>query len=155
MSSAHLAAWLEDELDEVEQAVARPVEVLDDEHERPAAGGELDRRPPRGEERRAVGELALAGADRRGEQVGGSVGGRVAGLREPAPDGAPERLRGQVVGQLEQDRSRVRIGQNVSRWPYGRHWAIGDLRRSGARAEALHRIPRAGASCPPPEPRSR
>ena len=64
----HVGARLEHRLDEVEQAVARPVEVLDDEHERGALGGHLDEPPPRGEERDPV-ALDLGGADRRGKQL--------------------------------------------------------------------------------------
>ena len=134
----HLAAWLEDELDEVEQAVARPVEVLDDEQQRPAEGGELDRRAPGREERRAIGELDLAGADRRGQQVGRSFGGRVAGLLEPASGcrAGARRVAGRP-GSSRSSRSSVRIGQNVSRWPYGRHWAIATCTSGLAGAEAV------------------
>src|SRR5438477_513265 len=52
-------ARLHDELDQVEEAVARPVEVLEHEDERLRSGRDLDRRPPRAEERGAVDDLLL------------------------------------------------------------------------------------------------
>ena len=47
-----VAARLKDELEEVEQRVARPVQVLEGEHQRAPAGGRLDESAPRREERR-------------------------------------------------------------------------------------------------------
>jgi len=79
-------ARLHDELDEVEEAVARPVQVLEHDHERRRARGDLDRRPPGGEERGPVDDVLLARADGGREERGdrGRLGHVVRG--EPRRD---------------------------------------------------------------------
>src|SRR5258705_7667984 len=54
------ATRLHHEFDEVEKAVARPVEVLEDNDKRPGSGGDLDHRAPRREQRRAIDDTLLS-----------------------------------------------------------------------------------------------
>ena len=80
------AARLHDELDEVEKAVARPVEVLEHEDEWLCSCGELDRGAPRSEEPRAIDRLLLAHADSRREECADRVLVRHFVQREPSRD---------------------------------------------------------------------
>ena len=68
-----LAARLHDELGQVEEALARPVQVLENDHERVAARRGLDGRPPGGKEEVFVDAFGAGLADRRREEPGISV----------------------------------------------------------------------------------
>ena len=64
-----LATRLHQVLDQVQQAVRRPVKVFEDDHQgRPERGG-LGRRPPGGEKQVSVRRLTFAGPDGRSQEL--------------------------------------------------------------------------------------
>ena len=70
-------------LDEIEQRVARPVKVFEDDHHRPGRSRRLHRAAPGVEHADAIGLRHFCGADGRGEQLGGVRGIGDAALGEP------------------------------------------------------------------------
>ena len=94
-------SWPQNELDEVQKAVARPVQVFDDEDDRLLEGRELDRRAPCREELRAIDELDLGGTNRGGQQVRGSLGCFVACRGQSGPSGGAYDLRRRLLRQVE------------------------------------------------------
>ena len=92
-----VAMWLDDVLDEVEQAVARPVQVFEYQDERMARRGQLDGRPPGAHQSRRIDRLRFAGADRRRQQVGQADWILGAKVLQPPRNGAPEFARRGVL----------------------------------------------------------
>ena len=97
-----LAAGLKDHLDQVEERVARPVEVLDDHDQRLLLCGELDSRPPRGEELAAVDMLTLPGSEGRRQQFRCPPRERIPAVGEPLFGRLPDGLGIGIVREAEQ-----------------------------------------------------
>jgi hypothetical protein len=64
------APGLHDELHEIEKTVTRPVQILENQHERRPPRRHFDGRAPRGKQGSPVDHLRFAGADGRGKEVG-------------------------------------------------------------------------------------
>ena len=92
----------EERLDEVEQAVTRPVEILDREDDRTLGGRQLEGGPPGGEQDAPVGGLRPAGPDGRDEHLGISRRIGIAEALEPGSGGPPQVVRFDVVRLAEQ-----------------------------------------------------
>jgi hypothetical protein len=112
-----LAAWLHQVLDQVEEAVGRPMQILEDDHQRRGSGGRFDRLSPGGEELSAIGSFGLGHADRGRQELGA---GRIGGDRlQPGPD---------CVQQLRRLRVLAHTGEreeNLPHRPVGHLLAVG------------------------------
>ncbi len=93
---------LHDVLDEIEQAVRRPMEILEDDHQRSAPRGQLDRIAPRREQGCTIGDLAFAGADSSGEQIRGICAALEGVLGEPRCGALAHRHRCCVVSKTDE-----------------------------------------------------
>jgi hypothetical protein len=98
----YLRPGLQDRLNEVQQAVARPVQVLDHEHDRDPSRRELDESPPGPKERDPVGRLDLAGADRGRQLLRRPFGLGIAGGAQPDVERVANCLRARVIDQTDQ-----------------------------------------------------
>ena len=63
-------AWLHREIEQLEEAVARPVQVLEGDDEGAASGGRFEEHAPRREQLARDRRLGRRHADRRTEQIG-------------------------------------------------------------------------------------
>ena len=127
---------LEERLDEVEQAVARPVQILHDEDQRMALGGELEGGPPGGEDRRLVGQLRIAGPNGRRQEFGVGRGRRIPEVDEPGRGRPANLVRSSILIEVEQSEEEGAHG------PVGDALPIGEALRGRDRRVGHDRVDR-------------
>ena len=116
---------LKDEFDEVEQAVARPVEVLDDKDQRLARRRQLDGVTPGREDGRLVGDVGFRRPDRRCQQLSAVLRRIVPESLEPLLDRSPKALGWQVVAEVGESL------EEAPQRPVGQPLAVGQALSDG------------------------
>ena len=122
-----LAARLHDELREVEEAVAGPVQVLEHDDERVATRGRFERRAPGSEQLVFVDPFRARLTDGGGDETRVTIHVVDADVAEPAADGLPDLSRRRVFVRFRQRED------HLSHRPVGQLLAVGKALRDGDR----------------------